>query len=402
MRITKPKPGEPIRLTMTSTGDPRYRVTLDAGTRADGRRRQVSRNFGSLSDARAFVVETRAALAKGIYTAPDRVTFEDLCERWLTARADVREVTRAGYRHYLKPVRALIGTRRAQDLRRSDIEGVVSELAGCGGRRHKGEDGQTVTSPASHRTVVVTLGTIRQVLAYGVSEGVVASNVARDVKAPRKRHDDGADVVVWEPGELLTFRRAADADAWAVAWRLTLSGLRRSEVLGLAWDAVDLDAGTVTVKAGRVRVDGGTSDVVDDPKSRASWRTVPVEAMHPGIVALMRTLRARQAADRLAAGKAYRESGLVVVDALGQPIRPEAYSDRFGVLCRSVGVPVVRLHSVRHTLALILHRAGEAPADVAALLGHSLEVHLSTYVPRTERGVALAASRLGTVLAGAV
>lgn len=402
MRTTKPREGEPIRLSTTRNGEPRYRVTVDAGLRPDGRRRQVSKNFRTLSDARAFVVDTRASLARGTYTAPDRVTFGDLCDRWLASRTDVREVTRAGYAHYLKPVRAMVASRRAQDLRRSDVEAVVAELAASGGRRHKGGDGQVFTSPASHRTVVVTLGTIRQVLAYGVSEGVVAVNVAREVKAPRRRHDDGTDVTVWEPAELLTFRDVADADPWAAAWRLTLCGLRRSEVLGLGWDAVDLDGGTVTVKAGRVRVDGGTRDVVDDPKSRASWRTVPVEAMHPGTMTALRTLRARQAADRLASGAAYRETGLVVVDATGQPVRPESYSDRFTVLCREAGVPVVRLHSVRHTLALILHRAGEAPADVAALLGHSLEVHLYTYVPRTERGVNLAASRLGMVLAGAV
>lgn len=235
-------------------------------------------------------------------------------------------------------------------------------LGAFGRRRSKGPGGQVRTSPASHRTVVVTLGTVRQVLAYGVSEGVVAANIARDIKAPRRWHGARGAVTVWEPSELLTFRHDADADLWAVAWRLSLSGLRRSEVLVLSWDSVDLDAGTVAVRAGRVRVDGRKADVVDDPKSRASWRTVPVEAIHPGTTALMRTLRARQASDRLVAGSAHAGTALVVVDALGVPVWPEAYSDRFGVLCRSVGVPVVHLHSVRHTLGLILHRAGEAPA----------------------------------------
>jgi hypothetical protein len=60
----------------------------------------------------------------------------------------------------------------------------------------------------------------------------------------------------------------------------------------------------------------------------------------------------------------------------------------------------VRLHSVRHTLALIGHRAGIAPADMASLLGHTLAVHLSTYIPATERGARTAASGLGGALAG--
>ena len=61
---------------------------------------------------------------------------------------------------------------------------------------------------------------------------------------------------------------------------------------------------------------------------------------------------------------------------------------------------MVRLHSVRHTLALISHRAGVAPADAAAFLGHTLAVHLSTYIPATERGARTAASGLGVALAG--
>lgn len=132
--------------------------------------------------------------------------------------------------------------------------------------------------------------------------------------------------------------------------------------------AVDLSSRAV-VAAGR------TSP--DDAKSEASHRLVPVEQMHPGSLAVLRSLSAAQAADRVAAGSAYDASCLVVVDALGHGVSPDAYSDRFRALCSPVGVPPIRLHEVRHTLALMLHRAGEAPADVAALLGHTVLTHLA-------------------------
>jgi hypothetical protein len=82
-----------------------------------------------------------------------------------------------------------------------------------------------------------------------------------------------------------------------------------------------------------------------------------------------------QAADRLKHGAAYTESGYALVNPMGLPVRPEAYSDRFAVLCRQAEVPVVGLHDVRHTLATIMHRAGLAPSDAAALLGHTVAVH---------------------------
>jgi integrase len=95
------------------------------------------------------------------------------------------------------------------------------------------------------------------------------------------------------------------------------------------------------------------------------------------------------------------DNDFVLVDALGQPIRPEAFSDRFPRLYRSANVPIIRMHDVRHSVALMLHRAGQAPADAAALLGHSVTVHLETYVPRTALGAQTAASALGEVLAAA-
>jgi integrase len=178
---------------------------------------------------------------------------------------------------------------------------------------------------------------------YGVAEGLLAVNPAAGVKAPRRTRADDRHVIVWEAADLLRFRAVADGDDWAAGWRLTVSGLRRSELLGMRWPAVDLAGGTVTVQAGRVLLDGKRT-ATDDPKSAASWRTVPVESMHPGTVALLRSLSARQATDRLAAGPAYHDSGYLLVDALGAPIRPEAYSDRFAELCKTADVPVVRLH----------------------------------------------------------
>ena len=135
-----------------------------------------------------------------------------------------------------------------------------------------------------------------------------------------------------------------------------------------------MEEGLARISQGRVAVDGG--DRVDDPKSAARRRGVPFELIHPGTVDRLRSLRARQAGARLAAGPAYVDSGFVVVDELGKPIRSEVYSDRFRRLCRAATVPPITLHSVRLSLAFWLHREGVTPADAAALLGHTVEAHL--------------------------
>jgi integrase len=106
-----------------------------------------------------------------------------------------------------------------------------------------------------------------------------------------------------------------------------MCGLRRSKVLGLTWDCVDLDHGEIVVQAGRVLLDGRPTD---DPKSAASRRTVPVEEIQPGTVALLRSLRARQAADRLVLGGLSTRDRSVARRRAGDTCQARgAYSDRF-------------------------------------------------------------------------
>jgi integrase len=109
-----------------------------------------------------------------------------------------------------------------------------------------------------------------------------------------------------------------------------------------------------------------------------------------------------QARERLVLGAGYPESGLVLVDALGVPVRPEAYSDKFHKLTRAAGLRETNPHLVRHTLAVAMDRAGIAPVDAAPLLGHTVETYISTYLRPSEMGARSAASGLGTALAGVV
>jgi integrase len=255
----------------------------------------------------------------------------------------------------------------------------------------------------SHRSITYPLGAIRQVLAYGISAGLLSVNVSASVRAPRKQQskaltDTRPKDEPWSHEELFHFRAVADQDEWAAVWRLTLCGLRRSEVMRMTWDCVDLERGEVRVEHGRVLLDGNRT-TVDEPKSKAAQRSVPVEDIQSGTVALLRSLRARQAADRLAQGFGYQETGLVLVDPLGKPVRPELYSDRFRRLSRQAGLRVIRLHLVRHTLAVAMDRAGVAPVDAAPLLGHTVDVYVSTYLRPSEQGARSAASALGAALA---
>ena len=170
------------------------------------------------------------------------------------------------------------------------------------------------------------------------------------------------------------FLAEAGADRLAACWRMTLYGLRRGEVAGLTWDAVDLAAGTVTVGAARVVVDGRV--IVKPPKSDRGYRTLPTDG---NLVASLRALHTRQAAERLAAGQAYQASGYVAADELGVPVHPEWITDEFHRVAARAGLPRIRLHDGRHTVNSLMAAAGIPDHIRAAWCGHTVAVNVATY-----------------------
>lgn len=388
-----PNASEPIRrLAATGSQPVRFRVVIDATPPGSSQRRQITRTVPTLAAARALVAEVRTEVATGgALAAPaEAETIGALCARWLDSRRDVRTVTRQGYAHWLAPVVRHLGTLPVRELDVRRVETMIGWLSSEGGKLGQG---------LGARSVKGALTALSMAVDQAVREGTLPSNPVKLARRPRQRTVVGNDLTHWSPAELDAFRQVADQDALAGAWRLTLCGLTRADVHGLRWSDVDLAAGLVTIRQGRVVVDGGHA--TDIPKSAQRRRSVPVEMILPGTVAALRSLAARQAADRMAAGPAWQDSGLVLVDGLGRPSRPEVYSDRFRRLCRTAGVPVIRLHAVRHSLAFKLSGLGVVAADAASLLGHTTEVYLSTYQPeRGATGIAAAAAALARSAAG--
>jgi integrase len=305
--ITKTRTKYPgISKITTVTGETKYRLIIVVG-KVPGtkpiRYIQECHTFGTMKEALNKQAEIRDARKRRVLVKRENVTFDDLCQRWLDSRHDVR-----GHPTRIR-LRAEVSTRSARPG-----EGTRSQPG-----RHRERDQDTPDRKLSHRAIVYTLGTVRQVLDYGISSGLLSINVAASVKAPRKQHSQAvADTKPkdepWSQEELLRFRTVADQHEWAAAWRLTLCGLPRSEIMGMTWDCVDLELGEIKVEHGRVLLDGHRT-ATDDPKSATSRRTVPVDGIHAGTVALLRALRARQARDRLMLGAGYPETGLVVVNA---------------------------------------------------------------------------------------
>ena len=175
----------------------------------------------------------------------------------------------------------LLGARPLQSVTKSDVEDLVDWML-TAGRRRGGKPGTGL----SGRSARLTLGRFSAALEAAVLEGKLVRNVARLVKPPEHTPRERE---TWSKTEVRKFLAKASSDRLHVAWRLSLYGLRRGEVLGLRWSDIDLRAGTLTVNQARVLVEYRVR--IEEPKSRNGKRTLPLDSE---LVAGLTALRKRQ------------------------------------------------------------------------------------------------------------
>jgi integrase len=363
---------DPIQ-KVTLSDRTRWRFTIDVGTKPDGRRDQRRMTFDTLREARAKRAEILSEVGKGTFVKPDKsTTVSEVAEEWLASKSGRRPATVRSYRDALRPVLDRYGDLPVQKLDAPHVERIKAAML-SGEARKVGKAGQ----PLSARAVNLMLVATRAMIDYAQRRGLVARNVAAIVENVASDAKPGA---AWTPVQLAAFLDVASHDRYAVAWKLTTYGLRRGEVLGLTWSRVDLDKGEIFIggpQATRTIVAGEV--VVGPVKTRRGERTIPIDGT---LVAELKALRKRQLEERMALGEAYWHeagAGLVVVDEVGRPIRPEAYSDRFRAIAKQAGVPAIRLHDARHSSVTNMRQAGVSDEIVAAWHGHDENVMRSTY-----------------------
>jgi integrase len=175
-------------------------------------------------------------------------------------------------------------------------------------------------------------------------------------------------------------------------------GLRRGELLGLTWEAVDLDEGRLWVRQTLAWVEGRPR--VQQPKTRASRRVIPLPDV---VVTALREHRKRQDDERADAGDRWTDSGFVFTTKLGGPMSPYALTKYWHAVRAKAGVPTLRFHDLRHTAVSLLLALGVPPHVVREIAGHSdIKVTMMVYAHGRLDEKAAALTQLGTAVAGAL
>jgi integrase len=319
----------------------------------EGRRRYRRAVRKSWDEANDALDEMKAAARGGLTPSSDTVSV--WLDHWLAEIFPGRgrsANTATKYRwiidHWITPY---VGSKRLGKLTPADVRGMLSAL------EHKG---LSPRSRAQARTV------LRQALRAAEGDGLVSRNAAAIVHGPTissARIDDRLTAA--EARQVLEAVRGDRLEALA-ALALAL-GLRRGELVALRWDHVDLEAKTLRVVAG---------------KTSASRREIPLVG---GTVEALREHRRRQAAEQLAAGPLWRDTGAVFTREDGRPLSgSQVWHWWTAVTRQTLGRPV-RFHASRHTCATLLLDQGVALEIVSAVLGHAnLNVTASIYAEVTQ------------------
>lgn len=216
---------------------------------------------------------------------------------------------------------------------------------------------------AAPRTVHHHRAVLRRALNVALRQRAITRNPALAVELPDPGRFHGSPLTVDEARALLA---ATAGDRLGALWRLAIdTGLRQGELLGLAKDDVNLDAGTVTCRMQLQRRDG-------------TWGLVPTKAnrsldelsIGPSTVAALRAHLLRQASERRPDWKYH---GLLFVTPDGQPFHGAAILRAFHDACDLAGIPRRRFHDLRGSSATLMAEAGVAEDVRMARLGHNTQ-----------------------------
>lgn len=374
-----------IKKITLKNGDVRYRFVIDLPHGPDEKRRQETHTFTRRKDAEAELARIGHQSRTGDYAGRWNGTVAELCDRYLRHAGDDAEAnTKVSYAGALLPVRDRLGDRRARDIDRADVAALKDWML-TEGRRRGGKPGTGLSA----RSVRLTLGRLSAAYELAIADRLLTHNPCRYVKLPKQVKSERD---TWSAAQVRTFLAETATDRLHAAWRMTVYGERRGEILGLRWPDIDLDAKTVRIGRARVLVD---YEVIEKaPKSERGYRTLPLDDK---LVAALRSLHKHQATEKLAAGPAYEDSGYVVADKLGQPVHPEWLSDEFHRVRERAGLPRIRLHDSRHTANSLMAAAG-VPAHIrAAWCGHTQAVNEGTYTHARPEDMAAALAALSQI-----
>lgn len=305
-----------------------------------GTGRQVQRSFSGKTqrEVREKMQAVAVEVNNGTYTEPTKLTVGQWLDIWQeTYLNGIKPRTVAVYesdiRLHIKPA---LGAIRLEALSVHAIQNFYNSLV-------KGGKGKR---PLSAKTVKNIHGVLHHALKQAVANGLLRSNPANACSLPRI---EKKELQPLDEEDIAAFLKEIKGHRFEAIFMVTLfTGMREGEVLGLTWDCVDFDNGTLLInKQLQLHQEIGMAAYeLASPKNGRS-RTI---AAAPTVMAVLKQRRCTQIQHQLLAGEVWSNpDGLVFTDEIGGHLTKSAVYRAYKTVVAAIGRPDARFHDVRHS-----------------------------------------------------
>ena len=313
---------------------------------------------GNKKKAEAFLMEERQKLQPEEPVEGD-IFFADYMEQWLdVVKSSIAVATYASYAASVKRIIAPYFRERRitlKELTAKDIQDFYLFKL----------------KSVSASSVIHYHANIHKALKYAVKLDLIPSNPADKVERPKKDHFVGSFFDADEVNKLFEVSKGTKLELPILFG--AFYGLRRSEAIGLKWDAIDFENDTIVIRHTVTSVNLDNKHVLvaaDTTKTKSSMRTLPLV---PFVKERLLAVKAEQDNNRRLCGKSYNKkyAGYVCINEIGDLIKPHYVTEQFPKLLEANGLRRIRFHDLRHSCASLMLANGVPMKQIQEWLGHS-------------------------------
>lgn len=330
-----------------------------------GQKKRASVYADTEKECRKKLTAVLKSIDDGDYTKPQRFTVGQWLDTWLTTYCtNLKPMTLSGYKSKIETrIKPYIGTVQLSSLNNVQIQRYYNKLV----------SGDKALSPKSVSNIH---GILHKALEQAVAAHIIKSNPADHINLPKIKKPELKPLM---DANVTRFLIAIQGDKFERFFILALfSGLRKSELVGLAWDDVSFEDGTLTVHRQIQKDYSGSGYVFLDETKNGKQR---IAAIAPSIVEILREQLRQQEEWKAAAGENWNNvHNLVFTDETGQHLKHKTIDNHFKAVMKSIGMGETRFHDLRHSYAIGALQSGDSYKAVQEQLGHySAAFTLTTY-----------------------
>jgi integrase len=316
----------------------------------DGQR--LTRSFKSKEECKDWIREIKNQIDGGLTFNATRTTLFEFLDQWLDIHSTkLRRRTGPQYRQlaqdYIMPV---LGKYLLRELRLEQIDALYRSLLRKG---------------VSVRTVRYVHAVLHRCLNEAVKRGLIGANPSHGATLPPLEQEE---MKILDENQVMRFLIAAQESRYEVLYHLAIkTGMRKAELLGLKWDDLDWQKGTLKVQRQLQRIPRQGFLFVQ-PKTKSGRRTIQLGGQ---TLLQLRSHLERQRIEQNLTGERWQDQGLMFTSTSGTPIDQRNLHRDFKAILKKAHLGEIRFHDLRHTAASLMLNNGVPVLVVSKILGHA-------------------------------